>query len=503
MGNLTAEAPSAPDSDPGLEAEVVTIADLMDKSLSIPDYQRPYKWTVRNADQMLTDIWRFRDSGAYRLGTVIVHEYRTVDDEQVVDIVDGQQRYLTLSLLLLALGEHGAQGGRRDNDLEPMRARKLPRHGQRITSTNIRANYVHFVQTLGSWTKSDRDELTDLVLDRCQVVLLRLRELDAAFQMFDSQNTRGRALFATDLLKAFHIREMRGRSVTDQLRAEMVDLWESIPPESVNALFSDYLFKIKRWANGQGVPPSGFTSGHVSMFKGIREGDPANMLNRWSMPYLFAKNYTDDFRAENDTLIRYGALPPVPYPFQIDQPVLNGETFFEMVAHYYRLGLAIGLFPDDSRQPIEGRRAPFGQDTMATLAAVREDLDRFRKDRRFDFVVNLFECLLLYYLDRFDGQELERAVHVFLKYTMGLRAEMTKLQRVTVNNYALGYAPSRKLESTNAFSELRQSLSPRDFLLRPLPPTPSQWGNYEEILRKYFDDDVVLPPRAERRVDPR
>lgn len=471
-------------STAGLRAEVVTVAELMSMRLSVPDYQRPYKWTVRNADQLLRDIWRFRDSGAYRLGTVILH------DE---DIVDGQQRYITLTLLLVALLEQvDPRSQRGDLSSELLRSRKVPSHGQHISSVNIKANYEHLSQTLRSWSKLDREQLVDLVLDRCQVVVLRLNELDSAFQMFDSQNTRGRPLFATDLLKAFHIREMRGRTVTSDLRTEMVDQWEAIPPESVNALFSNYLFKIKRWANGQPVPAQGFTARDVGMFKGIREGDPANMLNRWSMPYLYAKNYTDDFRAENDTLIRYGALPPVPYPFQIDQPVLNGETFFEMVSHYYRLGLAIGLFPDDSRKPIQGRRAPFDSATMATLEAVRTSLDQFRHDRRFDYVVNLFECLLLYYLDRFDGQELDRAVQVFLRYTMGLRAEMKQLQRATVNNYALGRAPRASLTHTNPFAELRQALSPGDFLLRPLPPIPSQWGSYEESLSRFFEDDFTL-----------
>ena len=55
----------------------------------------------------------------------------------------------------------------------------------------------------------------------------------------------------------------------------MVRLWEDIPPESINELFSDYLFKIKRWANGHDVPPQGFGSEHIDLFKGIRESDRA------------------------------------------------------------------------------------------------------------------------------------------------------------------------------------------------------------------------------------
>lgn len=460
-----------------LTSTVLTVAEVLNEDLRIPDYQRPYKWTIRNADQLLHDIWAFRRRGDYRLGTVILHDR---------DIVDGQQRYFTLTLLLIALLETvDPDRERRGVTLDDLRQRELPTHGASVSAANLQRNFQHLKTVLRSWSPDDCEALVDFVLDNCQVVVLRLSELDAAFQMFDSQNTRGRALFPTDLLKAFHIREMTGSTVPAELRTKMVNLWESIPPESVNSLFSDYLFKIKRWANGHNVPSQGFSARHVAMFKGIREGNPNNALNRWSMPYLYAKNYTDDFRAENDTLIRYGALRAVEYPFQIDQPVLNGETFFEMVAHYHRMGLALGLFPEDDHSGIEGSKAPFSTKTMETLRSLRGDLQKYRNDKRFDFAINLLECLLLYYLDRFDGQQLERAIQVLLRYTMGLRASMKQLQRATVNNYALGSSPRSPLEGANHFNEIRQALSPADYLLRALPPEPEQWGSYDS-LRVYF-----------------
>ena len=492
MNDSVARAGAIHDQEsPGLRASISTVGELLAReSLAIPDYQRPYTWTVKNADQLLEDIWRFRNDGAYRLGTVILHED---------NIVDGQQRFLTLNLLMIALLNFGDEAHSRHRDrLAALRARTLPEHGQRVSLPNLQANFVHLQSALALWTASDRATLADLVLDHCQVVVLELTDLDAAFQMFDSQNTRGRALFATDLLKAFHIREMRGQTTSADVRAEMVHLWESIPPDAVNALFSDYLFKVKRWANGLGVPPQGFGTGDVGMFKGIREGDPANAHNRWSMPFLFAKNYTDDYRSENSILIRYGALPAIKYPFQIDQPVLNGETFFELVAHYYRVGLAMGIFPADTNHPVGGADAPFDSVTMTALRDLRADLQQYSTDRRFDFVINLIDCLLLYYLDRFSGQDLQRAIRFILRYAMGLRAKMKQLQRVTVNNYALGTSVRGRQEA-NLFSDLRQASSVAEFLMRPLPPKPDEWGSYEDQLAPYFaDDSTAIGPDAKR-----
>ena len=44
--------------------------------LSIPEYQRPYKWTARNAIQLLDDIIEARNNNkeVYRVGTLILHK---------------------------------------------------------------------------------------------------------------------------------------------------------------------------------------------------------------------------------------------------------------------------------------------------------------------------------------------------------------------------------------------------------------------------------------------
>ena len=84
-----------------LTANVMTVADaLRDPRLRIPEYQRPYTWSTTNTGQLVEDIRRFRAAASYRIGTMIVH----VEDGWL-DIVDGQQRYMTFALIALALQE--------------------------------------------------------------------------------------------------------------------------------------------------------------------------------------------------------------------------------------------------------------------------------------------------------------------------------------------------------------------------------------------------------------
>lgn len=79
--------------------------------LTIPDYQRPYKWTARNAIQLLDDIIEAKNGNkeVYRVGTLILHS-----ENGRYNIVDGQQRTITFALLLYALYEMETDEKRRE-----------------------------------------------------------------------------------------------------------------------------------------------------------------------------------------------------------------------------------------------------------------------------------------------------------------------------------------------------------------------------------------------------
>ena len=84
--------------------------------LTIPDYQRPYKWTARNAIQLLDDIIEAKNDNkeVYRVGTLILHKDNDAEGKERYNIVDGQQRTITFSLLLYALYELEKPENRRE-----------------------------------------------------------------------------------------------------------------------------------------------------------------------------------------------------------------------------------------------------------------------------------------------------------------------------------------------------------------------------------------------------
>ena len=62
--------------------------------------------------------------------------------------------------------------------------------------------------------------------------------MNEAFQLFDSQNTRGKALDPHALLKAYHLREMKDTPY-EMVRA--VEKWEAKEPKELRELFNLYL----------------------------------------------------------------------------------------------------------------------------------------------------------------------------------------------------------------------------------------------------------------------
>ena len=83
-------------------AEIKSVNQLLKMELDIPDYQRPYKWDIQNIDDLLSDISnaisdadRYRTDFKYRIGTIILHK----PQDEKYDVVDGQQRIISLVLL--------------------------------------------------------------------------------------------------------------------------------------------------------------------------------------------------------------------------------------------------------------------------------------------------------------------------------------------------------------------------------------------------------------------
>ena len=166
------------------EAGVITLTDLYKLgNLKIPEYQRPYKWTEKNVNNLIDDVISNKNKSEYRLGTLVLHQTKENNDD-IFEIVDGQQRIITLMLILCALSENY---GRVKELLENKNENKLREHkfNNPISQNNIFKNYQLIKQRI-----NDFDEATvDFLLTKCTFVKIVLNDVSEAFQFFDSQNS--------------------------------------------------------------------------------------------------------------------------------------------------------------------------------------------------------------------------------------------------------------------------------------------------------------------------
>ena len=277
------------------EARVLSIDQLLGWELQIPPYQRPYKWTKKNITDLLLDIEtsireakKYKDF-KYRVGTVILHA-NTEEGKLTYDIVDGQQRILSFLLLKLCLNP----------DFTTCSLLSAT-FSDKVTLGNLHSNSDRIREWCSSVDAGVKEAFDKALSEVLEVVVLTVNELSEAFQLFDSQNTRGRELYPHDLLKAYHLREIHDKY--DMQRAVLK--WESKDPKAIRELFDNYLFPLWNWSKRR--KSSRFTAAEIDLYKGIEE----------SSGYTYARR----------------ANKAMPY-FLLSEPLISGGDFFEMVDHY-------------------------------------------------------------------------------------------------------------------------------------------------------------------------
>jgi len=429
-----------------LSSTIISVYDLlMDPALEIPQYQRPYKWTGKHINQLFSDIAIHKDKSAYRLGTIVFHR-----EGEKNNIVDGQQRTISLLLAARALIQRSKEKKLERKDLQE-RLLKLeqvmvnPSFNSEISQKNIHSNYLEVARIV---SRADFTEAhIDFFMNKCQVVAVALTDVSEAFQFFDSQNARGRDLEPHDLLKAYHLREFSPRD--DPLKVATVARWESSNTKELATLFSQYLYRIRNWSKG--VSARYFSKDDSDLFKGV------NIDTVASYPYVeqmrIAHHFVDHYNSQYERQIDSREMG---FPFHLDQIIINGRRFFELISHYQSKVARISAESWNGHELVgaEGLDG-FAQDIMETINNYPA------RTRTGDcYVRAMFDCLLIYYIDKFGHAELSRAIEKIFIWAYSLRLQMQVVQLASMDNHVL---------KKNLFRLIKESTRPADFINCSLP----------------------------------
>lgn len=246
---------------------------------SIPNYQRPYSWGVEQASELLDDLLSFMgthqgpgsSNNPYFLGSIVLIK----GTDPRAEVVDGQQRLTTLTVLLAALRAlandedkshltpflyergnpySGAQNRYRLT-LRDRDAAFFQNHVQkedgiglmrslkgRLTDSrlNLRDVALLFLSRLQEIADGKRQDLGRFVLRNCYLVVVSTPDLDSAYRIFSVLNDRGLDLSPADILKA----EIIG-AIPEEDQQQYTSKWEATEDDLGRDSFRDLFSHIR------------------------------------------------------------------------------------------------------------------------------------------------------------------------------------------------------------------------------------------------------------------
>lgn len=233
-----------------LKAEKVNIFDLFTKygkKFLIPNYQRPYAWGKEECETLWEDIYefaipegsadKFNKKDEYYLGSIVTFK----NDDEVNEVIDGQQRLTTLILLLRAFYDNFKDAKEEGmiairNSIEnciwgTTEFRTIDKDSIKINSdvatdadrldfidilkngecdnvdskSNYNENFKFFKEKIAKLSVRSLEAtkfITPRILNNCVVISIESDTQDNALRIFSTLNNRGLPLADADIFKS-------------------------------------------------------------------------------------------------------------------------------------------------------------------------------------------------------------------------------------------------------------------------------------------------------------
>lgn len=402
---------------------------LKEGKLRIPSYQRPYKWNRKHIRNLFYDLRDAMGKKEYQIGSVILHE-----NDKYLDIVDGQQRLISISLFLHLL-----------DDLENYKGAKQLLSAAvfgELSCYHASENYNEWENLTQLVGENQAKDICNFLLENCSVSVITMPQerLSEAFQLFDSQNNRGKSLEPHDLLKAYHLRK------EDSEDEKIVEKWEQFVEDkdlSLKELFDKHLFRMRRWSRGEtGLTNKRygsylrFTEDFIDDFKGVD-------LNQ-NFPYLELYRHIENL------------------PMSITMPIIDGSKFFEYIESAHK---TIKEHKDFLNDELGFSDEPEGEEK--NLAYPEGMLNIYNSSKgRYLKCHNIFLNICSLFADRFGKDELSKEmVETLFIWSYYPRVKSKAIYDATVGKYAAG-GRFRQKEVQKLFQLLSHAVTPNDFMIK-------------------------------------
>lgn len=254
----------------------------------VPPFQRDYSWDEEQWEELWTDIvGTLPPDGepAHYMGYLVLQ----TSNNRTFEVIDGQQRLTTLSLIVLAsmrlLNRFASEGDNAEANrmrVEQLRATyigyldpvtltphnklelnryndpyyrdylvtlrdRLPGRGFSASTLLMRRSFEWFEARLGHHVKDQPDrgkalaQLVDTMSDKLFFTVITVSDELNAYKVFETLNARGVRLSATDLLKNYLFSILARTSQADYELKELERRWDSMVGRLGQESFPDFL----------------------------------------------------------------------------------------------------------------------------------------------------------------------------------------------------------------------------------------------------------------------
>lgn len=227
------------------ESDLITLEDVIKNEyfFNIPIYQRLYVWGKEQIHSLLDDIvtaWQEDKNEFYLGGTLVIERtpQNTNDTSKLYDLIDGQQRFTTLWLISVVLGEHLTEY-RQVQTEQGVRPRinfairpqvteffeKLCREEKAsLPHAKQLEDALQYIKSYFDNTevKVDKVTLTDFIRTKVQLILTTVPKETDLNKLFEVINNRGVQLQHHEILKAKLL-----ESIDSNEREAYAQLWDA------------------------------------------------------------------------------------------------------------------------------------------------------------------------------------------------------------------------------------------------------------------------------------
>lgn len=213
-----------------ISASESIIENILSKNdrYTVPDYQRLYSWENEQWDEFWSDLNSIEKNDTHFLGSIVVIKRPgSYDELDQMELVDGQQRLTTISLLLCAMRDYYDQSGEQgladkidsdylhEDDLNNNTFSKLTlsRFDRDEFKSVLNGNvgeakesqiyecYHYFKEKIRRLGDETVNRLRKRLLGSMTIVVIDCENPESAFRLFETLNNRGMELSAVDLMK--------------------------------------------------------------------------------------------------------------------------------------------------------------------------------------------------------------------------------------------------------------------------------------------------------------